>query len=202
MERGSSRRWTLAAPLLASLVTRGHSLVQRAPSAEHCGLTAAACPGSPVPAGDHSACSESIVFQAPCASVQQEIEARIRLNMDRKQLLGNYTLLDSEAGACTKASRATNPHADPGPFTDLFGFRYMSAGSHCHVLGCSESQVESLCDFSTNFCNMFNLYCSEADGCASVHHDLKYDPEQFGRACDHTALCGGYETVKSQCTRR
>jgi hypothetical protein len=23
-------------------------------------------------------------------------------------------------------------------------------------------QVESLCDFSTNFCNMFNLYCNEA----------------------------------------
>eukprot|EP00437_Effrenium_voratum_P035062 CAMPEP_0181463144 /NCGR_PEP_ID=MMETSP1110-20121109/34763_1 /TAXON_ID=174948 /ORGANISM="Symbiodinium sp., Strain CCMP421" /LENGTH=180 /DNA_ID=CAMNT_0023587833 /DNA_START=119 /DNA_END=661 /DNA_ORIENTATION=- len=176
--------------------------LKRSFTPEDCGLTDAACPGSPVPSGDHAACSESLVFKASCFSVQEEIEARIGLNMDRKKLPGNYTLLASETGVCTKASRATSPFADPGPFTDLFGFRYVTDGSDCHVLACSESQVKSLCDFSTNFCNLFNLYCNEADGCEIVHSNLEHDPAQFDQSCDHTAKCGGYETLAAECTRR
>ncbi|CAE7880294.1 VSR7 [Symbiodinium sp. KB8] len=195
-------RWTL--PLLAWSLP-GHAMaigLKRSFTPEDCGLTDAACPGSPVPSGDHAACSESLVFKASCSSVQEEIEARIGLNMDRKKLPGNYTLLASETGVCTKASRATSPFADPGPFTDLFGFRYVTDGSDCHVLACSESQVKSLCDFSTNFCNLFNLYCNEADGCEIVHSNLEHDPAQFDQSCDHTAKCGGYETLAAECTRR
>ncbi|CAE7370042.1 unnamed protein product [Symbiodinium sp. CCMP2456] len=195
-------RWTL--PLLAWSLP-GHAMaigLKRSFSPEDCGLTDAACPGSPVPSGDHAACSESLVFKASCSSVQEEIEARIGLNMDRKKLPGNYTLLASETGVCTKASRATSPFADPGPFTDLFGFRYVTDGSGCHVLACSESQVKSLCDFSTNFCNLFNLYCNEADGCEIVHSNLEHDPAQFDQVCDHTAKCGGYETLAAECTRK
>lgn len=35
-------------------------------------------------------------------------------------------------------------------------------GSHpsCGIHACSESQVFSLKDFSTNYCNLRNLYCS------------------------------------------
>jgi len=130
---------------------------------------------------------------------------RIDLNKDRKKLPGNYTLITSEVGVCTKASRATSPFADPGPFTDLFGFRYQSTPNNaCHVVGCSESQVPSQCDFSTNFCNMYNLYCSEADGCSPVKHDLvpaSSSTEHFDQVCNHGSLCGGYETVADECSR-
>mmetsp|Transcript_127643 Transcript_127643/g.303291 ORF Transcript_127643/g.303291 Transcript_127643/m.303291 type:complete len:189 (-) Transcript_127643:69-635(-) len=169
-----------------------------------CGL-AGACPGSPVPWAQHASCTQTVLFHNSCKQVQQEIEARIHLDADRKELPGNYTLLSTQEGLCTKGSRRTSPLANPGPFTDLFGFLYESKndGSDCLLTGCSESQVKSICDFSTNFCNMFNLYCNEAEGCQSKIHSLAYDKASFFENCQHVGpKCSGLETQTSQCTKR
>lgn len=167
-----------------------------------CTLNAQACPGSPVDWSHHASCMETRRFQNPCENVQEEIELRIEKNLDRKKLPGQYELLSTQHGTCSKGSRATSPHAVPGPYTDIFGFLYVSEPDGCWVTSCSESQVESLCDFSTNFCNMFNLYCNEMDGCESVKHTLNYDAALFGKNCNHGKQCDGWETDKTQCTRR
>ena len=164
---------------------------------EQCGLDASSCPGSPV--NKHAACSVSIQFKNSCADVQAEISARIAKNMDRKSHPGQYKeILD--AGSCTKGSRTTGSGAQPGPYTDIFGFAFQQAGNSCSVHACSESQVRSLCDYSTNFCNLFNLFCSSADGCAHALHDLSYT-YSTGTSCDHTSSCGGVEADPKMCTR-
>ena len=45
---------------------------------------------------------------------------------------------------------------------------------------CSESQITSYIDFSTNFCNIRQLLCGSKEGCKTMNHDFaplspKYD---------------------------
>eukprot|EP00434_Breviolum_minutum_P022871 symbB.v1.2.020180.t1/scaffold1684.1/size105940/3 len=170
-----------------------------------CSLNGQACPGSPVDWDHHSSCMESRRFHNPCSHVQEEIEKRIAKNADRKKLPGTYELLATQSGSCSKGSRATSPYAVPGPFTDLFGFIYeapVGESQQCLLTSCSESQVPSLCDFSTNFCNLFNLFCNEMDGCETLAHDLSYDAPLVGSNCNHGPKCGGWETNQTQCSRR
>lgn len=65
-----------------------------------------------------------------------------------------------------------------GQFTDkmTFTFADTSAGG-CQVAACSDSQVNSLFDDSTNYCNLRNLYCGTADGCNPVTKDIAYKEE-------------------------
>merc|ERR1712176_1166007 len=42
----------------------------------------------------------------------------------------------------------------------------------CKIEACSESQGASGADFSTNYCDIRNLYCGSADGCPTVSHDF------------------------------
>merc|ERR1712146_641558 len=44
----------------------------------------------------------------------------------------------------------------------------------CTMSACSESQVTSVVDYSTNYCNLHDLYCGSADSCKYVQHDLTY----------------------------
>ena len=64
-------------------------------------------------------------------------------------------------------------------YTDLQLFQFSeSAGpKECVMTACSESQVTSYLDFSTNYCNLHDLYCGSADGCKFVTSDLKYTEE-------------------------
>ena len=164
-----------------------------------CSLDASSCPGSPV--SKHAACGISIKFSNTCADVQEEIAERISKNMDRKSHPGVYAEIDSVSGSCIKASRTTGSGASPGPFTDLFGFTFDdSEADSCSVTACSESQVGSLCDFSTNFCNTYNIFCNSADGCTTAKHDLTYT-YTTDSTCDHTLVCGGVEADPSKCTR-
>eukprot|EP00913_Durusdinium_trenchii_P035420 g33146.t1 len=181
---------------------QGLESLRRTTSSSACGLSAQACPGSPVSWANHASCIETRVFHNSCEAVQEEIETRIKENADRKKLPGQYLVLATQKDSCTKGSRATSPHADPGPFTDHFGFLYTPQGEGCLVTSCSESQVPSKCDFSTNFCNMFNLFCNEMDGCESYKHSLGYEEAMFGTNCNHGDTCGGWENKESECTRR
>ena len=174
---------------------------------QQCGLSADACPGSPVTR--HAACSITLTAYAPCGTVQKEVVARIQYNMDRKSHPGTYALIATAPGACTKGSRTTGAGAKPGPFTDVFGFTYSPTGSDphsgtppwCEVRACSESQVSSKCDFSTNFCNVFNLICGGDDGCVAAGVSFAFNISAEGSSCDHGFACGGFETKKARCTR-
>jgi len=60
-----------------------------------------------------------------------------------------------------------------GHYTDKFIFTFTDASDGgCEVTACSESQVFSILDYSTNFCNLRNLYCNASDGCQVVSKDL------------------------------
>ena len=49
-------------------------------------------------------------------------------------------------------------------------------GASCFTQMCSESQVFSIGDFDTNYCNLRNVYCNVADGCElSDGIDLEYE---------------------------
>merc|ERR1712228_21797 len=54
-----------------------------------------------------------------------------------------------------------------GKYTDKIVLQFASSGDTCVVKGCSESQVTSVMDFSTNFCNIRMLTCGSEDGCKS-----------------------------------
>jgi len=126
---------------------------------------------------------------------------------DRKSHPGKYHARQNEE-YCFQAERTTGPGATPGPYTDVFGlvFREGAATSSsgttqtvCEISGCSESQVASVKDFSTNFCNMYNLYCSAAAGCSKALFDLPAPASvAYSASCTH----GGVpEHDAAQCAR-
>ena len=70
---------------------------------------------------------------------------------------------------------------------------------------CSESQGPSGCDYSTNYCNVRNLYCNSAEGCRVLRHEL-ISKEKYGASCYHAPKCpgslkGGLETNIEMCRR-
>ncbi|CAD7973225.1 unnamed protein product [Amoebophrya sp. A120] len=81
-----------------------------------------------------------------------------------------------------RVQRMTNmkdPAGEPLPaekqYTDKVSLVLVDGGSSpgkCKVFGCSESQVFSMLDGSTNYCNLRNLVCGAADGCPFVHHSF------------------------------
>jgi hypothetical protein len=48
-----------------------------------------------------------------------------------------------------------------GSYTDTLMLSFETVSGGCLVEACSESQVESFVDFSTNYCNLHDLYCSD-----------------------------------------
>ena len=171
-----------------------------------------ACPGSPSPR--HAKCSLQIEFEQPCAEVQAEVVARLRGAKGwrcPKTHPGIYTLISASAGA-VRGSRETGPGSTPpGPgksYIDHFGFTFAEralGGSGCTVQACSESQGPSGCDYSTNYCNVRNLYCNSAEGCRVLRHEL-ISKEKYGASCYHAPKCpgslkGGLETNIEMCRR-
>merc|ERR1711879_506109 len=78
---------------------------------------------------------------------------------------GTYTLL-AQSHSELDLSRETGD----GKYTDKLTFTFQDlgcgpAGCTCQVSGCSQSQVFSIADFSTNYCNLRMLYCPASAGC-------------------------------------
>ena len=140
------------------------------------------CPGSP--AFKNASCSMVITFprSTTCSMVQSEITSRMNgvngwvdpHNSGTYSLLNNLVNIEEQMSQLT-GSRTT---AD-GKYTDIFLFvleEDSTGESGCILSGCSESQVFSVLDFSTNYCNLRNLYCNNKDdGCQIVDHDFDYE---------------------------
>jgi len=143
------------------------------------------CPSSA--AFMHASCDESIRFpEAPCADVMEEIKLRVSgangwLDAHNN---GTYRLLAESANALA-LERLTGD----GKYTDKLNFVFSHQGaSGCRASACSASQVTSILDFGTNHCNLFLLYCSTADHCPIVKHDLRY-VEHLNSCTDATTSC-------------
>merc|ERR1719506_3279245 len=115
---------------------------------------------------------------ASCADVQSEIESRASAKngwVDPHNG-GIYSLLSSDSGV-VNTQHTTNPATSVGGqvYTDKQTFVLSDADGGCQIKACSESQGTSVGDFSTNYCDIRNLFCGSADGCKPVQHDFTHN---------------------------
>ena len=135
--------------------------------------TAIQCPGSKAWI-HHASCQVSVTFTGTsCGEVYGEMTARIAGNggwVDPHNA-GTYSVMEgSVQGKELHSKRLTGNKK----FTDLQLFEFSEDGGDCVMTGCSESQVTSYADFSTNYCNTRMLLCGKADGCKPVNADAEY----------------------------
>eukprot|EP00567_Pseudictyota_dubia_P004495 CAMPEP_0197439726 /NCGR_PEP_ID=MMETSP1175-20131217/6396_1 /TAXON_ID=1003142 /ORGANISM="Triceratium dubium, Strain CCMP147" /LENGTH=185 /DNA_ID=CAMNT_0042969687 /DNA_START=86 /DNA_END=643 /DNA_ORIENTATION=- len=135
--------------------------------------TGTICPGSP--ASVHAKCEMTVRFpnESDCSEVLEEITLRLehKNGWVDPHNGGKYELLSSSKDKDTvllEASRRTGN----GQYTDLLNVQ-LTAQNGCVVEACSESQVTSILDFSTNYCNLHNLYDGNLDN-AIKHKFVDY----------------------------
>jgi len=135
------------------------------------------CPSSP--AFLHASAKVQVQTASACADLSAEILARVHGQYEQwhdPHNNGTYSVLKQSdfeiqlqrrtGGAGKYVDKQTLVFA-PAATADDEG-----AGGGCVLYGCSESQVTSVLDYSTNYCNLRNLYCGSADGCKVMTHDI------------------------------
>lgn len=121
----------------------------------------------------HASCKVTATVSGSCADVKAEAVARVNGQLDGSwhdpHNNGTYHVLDASDPAALELSRLTGNKK----YTDKLTLTFASDSSGgCTVSGCSESQVTSVLDYSTNYCNLRMLYCGSKDGCKPVSHDF------------------------------
>merc|ERR1719263_1060110 len=130
------------------------------------------CPGSDSLV--HAWMEVTVEADAACDVVQAEIEDRAGGgNWVDPHNGGIYSVLSTEDGLIN-TQRTTNPATSVGGkvYTDKQTFELTPTDGGCQIKGCSESQGSSFSDFSTNYCDLRNLYCGSSDGCVSASNDF------------------------------
>lgn len=144
------------------------------------------CPGSP--SSVHASAQVEATASASCAAVKEEMLARVQSSeWTDPHNGGTYTLLGSD-GMQLDFSRLTGNKK----YTDKMTFTLSDdTDGRCSIQGCSESQVFSVADFSTNYCNLRNLFCGSAEGCKPVKNDFTTSESKvdhsFGASADPKA---------------
>ncbi|CAK9063679.1 unnamed protein product [Durusdinium trenchii] len=145
---------------------------------------------------DHSTLKYVVeaVADTECRKVLEEIRARVSDKEWVDPHNGGTYSLESGNGDLLELSRLTGNKR----YTDQMTFTFTPQGKTCAIHACSESQVFSIADFSTNYCNLRNLYCGSEEGCQFVRHDFvteekKIDPS-FGAGTDKAACMGAAGT--------
>jgi len=136
------------------------------------------CPGSGAIFG-HAKTQVTATAKASCVDVKAEIEARAGSKVWVDPHHGGIYSVISVTDTEIDTKRSTNPKNSPGgiTFTDKQTFTLSDKAGTCEISACSESQGSSLKDFSTNYCDLRNLYCGSADGCTPVVHDFSSTQE-------------------------
>lgn len=133
------------------------------------------CPGSG--ALIHASMKVTASAAASCSDVEAEITARAGGGSWVDPHNGGiYSLLSSENGVI-QTQRTTNPATSVGGtvYTDKQTFVLSDDGAGCKIEACSESQGTSVGDFSTNYCDIRNLYGGSADGYSVVAKDFTHE---------------------------
>merc|ERR1711879_246015 len=116
---------------------------------------------------------------ASCSAVEAEISARAqgKGSWVDPHNGGIYSLTSSEDGII-KTQRSTNPATSVPAGTTYIDkqiFVLTGSGDSCKIEACSESQSTSVGDFSTNYCDILNLYGGSAAGYNVVSKDFTSD---------------------------
>jgi lipocalin len=145
--------------------------------------SAAACPGSD--SFIHAKCSMSVSFTDSCDAVVKEMTDRVNgVNGWTDPHNGGTYTFTSTSPTSIEGQRVTGNLK----YTDKFDFTFTESGGGCVVDACSESQVMSVLDYSTNYCNLHSLYCSSSEGCPTAGTDLTYT-EKFSSCSQHDSVC-------------
>ena len=136
------------------------------------------CPGSP--SFFHASMKTTATAPTSCAKVQKEIEARAAGSWVDPHNGGIYAVLSSN-GWLIQTQRTTNPATSVAGkvYTDTQTFSLSDADGSCKIEACSESKRASAADFSTNYCDLPNLYCGRADGCIPAGEDFTSEENSY-----------------------
>merc|ERR1719183_255410 len=126
------------------------------------------CPGSGA-FFHHAKCKMQVTAQSSCQRVRAEIANRIAgvNGWYDPHNRGRYTLT-----ANSTASMDVKRLTGDGKYTDKLRFTFDDQGASCKFAACSESQVTSVIDYSTNYCNLHDLYCGTKYGCKIATFDF------------------------------
>jgi hypothetical protein len=140
------------------------------------------CPGSPW--SIHAKCSLTAEFDNQCFVVLDEMYARLtgQEGWVDPHHGGTYNLIQNTSEVL-EGTRITGDRK----YMDKFKFTFEKKNDACIVHSCSESQVFSICDYDTNYCNLRNLYCSAEPGSKVVHNKLVLLKEVLGSCAFHEA---------------
>mmetsp|Transcript_8695 Transcript_8695/g.26165 ORF Transcript_8695/g.26165 Transcript_8695/m.26165 type:complete len:186 (-) Transcript_8695:59-616(-) len=147
------------------------------------------CPASK--AWIHAWAEVTATFEtATCAAVRKEMNARGSGQDGWRDPHngGTYTLKTSDAEGLAASRTTAN-----GQYTDKMAFAFAEKDGGCVVTGCSTSQVTSIADFSTNYCNLHDLYCGSIDGCPAV--------SELGPYTETVRTSGGASSDKAACVK-
>lgn len=113
----------------------------------------------------HAGCELTAQFSNPCSDVHDEISSRILgqyKNWHDPHNNGTYKISEEQATDKFSMER-TSGSASTVKYVDKVKFLLSSSseGTACDLFATSDSQVFSILDFGTNFCNINNLYCSD-----------------------------------------
>mmetsp|Transcript_29733 Transcript_29733/g.98560 ORF Transcript_29733/g.98560 Transcript_29733/m.98560 type:complete len:203 (+) Transcript_29733:76-684(+) len=129
------------------------------------------CPGSN--AFIHAKCQAEVITAKACPDVVAEVQARVAGaksgHWQDPHNNGTYTALPSINAGMLQLTHLTGN----GLYTDKLTLTLETrSGGRCAMFGCSESQVTSFADASTNCCNLRMLLCGSENNCRSVNGDL------------------------------
>lgn len=126
---------------------------------------------------------------ASCADVQAEIKARIDGQYGKwHDPHNNGTYKMESYGGTFSTSRLTGD----GKYTDKQIFTLTDKSGSCEIEACSRSQVTSILDMGTNYCDLKMLYCGSKDGCKPVITDFTVGDEtteKFSQASVDMSAC-------------
>merc|ERR1712032_1691386 len=124
------------------------------------------CPGSS--AGVNCGMGITATAQASCDTVKAEMQARLAGQNGWYDQHNRGTYTEQHYGGDVSASRLTGD----GRYTDKMVFSLTDDGASCKIEACSESQVFSIGDASTNYCNLKLLVCGSDQGCNVAKNDF------------------------------
>lgn len=140
------------------------------------------CP--PSSSVQHAGCEVTTTFSNNCDDVKTEINKRVNGQYSEwhdPHNNGTYSISTSE-GDKVDLERITGDLK----YTDKIRFTFFPSTDGCKVEACSQSQVFSIGDYGTNFCNIHDLYCADS-GCYPFQQ-LKYT-ESIGKCTDSSSEC-------------
>jgi len=130
------------------------------------------CPGSPA-WFSHAGLRMSNTAGASCDVVKAEIQSRIAGENGWYDQHNRGTYTEQNFGGDVSATRVTGD----GKYTDKIIFTLTEESGSCLIESCSESQVTSVADFGTNYCEQRLLICGSAEGCNVAHSDFALSGE-------------------------